>query len=69
MVGPKVQVSCRDGSDTPLCLRAEGLSLVVRGGRGHDLITMLVHSSSGGGSKLRLFLGLLLNLSNLLSLS
>lgn len=54
--------------DPPFSLRGESLGLVVAGGGGDDFVTMLVDSTSLGCSQLRLFLGLLLNLSDLLPL-
>lgn len=54
--------------DSPLSLRREGLGLVVRGGGGDDLVTVLVHGSGLCSSELRLLFSLFLNLSNLLAL-
>ena len=68
MVGSEVEVGSRDGSDTPFCLGRKCLPLVVAGCRDDDFITMDVSGACGGGSELRLFLGLLLNLCYLLTL-
>ena len=54
--------------DPPFSLRRESLGLVVAGGGGDYFVTMLVDSASLGCSELRLFLRLLLNLSDLLPL-
>lgn len=54
--------------DPPFSLRWESLGLIVAGGRGDNLITMLVDSASLCCSQLWLFLGLLLNFSYLLPL-
>lgn len=54
--------------DSPFSLRGEGLGLVVGGGGGDDLVTVLVDSSGLRGRELRLLLGLFLNLGNLLAL-
>ena len=68
MIGPQVQISSGYRSYTPLSLGRECLGLVV-GRCGHDdLITVDVGGSGGGSCKLRLFFGLLLDLSNLLPL-
>ena len=45
MVGPKVEISGRDGSHPPLSLAGEGVPLVVAGGARDDLVTVLVHRS------------------------
>ena len=68
MVGPEVEVGCRNGSHAPLSLRREGLALVVARCRDNDLVSVLVDRTRGGGGDLRLLLGLLLYLSNLLPL-
>ena len=68
MVCPKVQVGGRDGPHTPLRLRRERLRLVVGGGGHDDLVAVDVGGSRGGSRQLRLFLGLLLNLGDLLTL-
>ena len=68
MIGPQVQISSRYRSHTPLSLRGECLGLIV-GRCGHDdLITVDVGGSGGGSRQLRLFFGLLLDLSDLLPL-
>lgn len=54
--------------DPPLCLGGEGLGLVVGRGGGDDLVSVLVDGSGLRGRELRLLLGLLLNLGNLLAL-
>lgn len=54
--------------DSPFSLRGEGLGLIVGGGGGDDLVTVLVDSSRLCGCELRLLFSLLLNLGNLLAL-
>ena len=68
MVGPQVEISGRDSPHTPLRLGREGCSLVIAGGRHDDLVPVFVDGASGGGSQLRLFFGLFLDLCNLLPL-
>ena len=68
VVGTEVQVGRRDRTHTPLRLRRERLPLVVTGCCDDYLVAVLVDGACGGGCELRLFLGLLLDLSNLLSL-
>ena len=69
VVGAQVEIGGRYGAHTPLGLRREGGRLVVaRGGR-DDLVAVLVDRASGGGRELRLLLGLLLDLGDLLTLS
>lgn len=54
--------------DSPLGLRGEGLRLVVGGGGGDDLVSVLVDGAGLRGGELRLFFGLLFNLGDLLPL-
>ena len=54
--------------DPPFGLGGEGLRLVVGGGGGDDLVAVLVDGAGLGGGELGLFLGLLLDLSDLLAL-
>lgn len=61
-------VSTACSPDSPFCLGGEGLGLVVGRGGGDDLVSVLVDSSGLCGRELRLLLGLLLNLGNLLAL-
>lgn len=69
MVGTQVQVGGGNGTHSPLSLGGEGLRLVVAGGGGDDLIAVLVDGDGGRCCQLRLFLGLLLNLGDLLALA
>ena len=68
MVGSKVKVRGGDGSHSPLGLGGEGRSLVVGRRRDDDFIAVFVDGFGGCGSDLTLFLGLFLDLCNLLSL-
>jgi hypothetical protein len=52
VVGAEVEVGGADGSHPPLCLAGECVALVVAGGAGDDLVTVLVHRSCGGGGEL-----------------
>lgn len=68
VVGTQVQVGGGNGTHSPLSLGGEGLRLVVAGGGGDDLVAVLVDGDGGCCRQLRLFLGLLLNLGDLLAL-
>ena len=46
MVGSEMEVGGRDGTNSPLRLGGEGLSLVVGCGRCDNLISVLVHCTS-----------------------
>lgn len=65
---PSLPPGFRHPPDPPLGLGGEGLGLVVAGGRGDDLIAVLVDRPRLGCCQLALFLGLLLDLCNLLTL-
>ena len=52
MVGPKVEVGGGDGSHPPLGLAGKGVALVVGGGAGDDLVTVLVHRPCRGRRQL-----------------
>ena len=68
VVGPQVEVGGGDGSHPPLRLGGESLPLIVGGCRDNYLVPMFVGGAGGGCCQLRLLLGLLLDLCNLLSL-
>ena len=68
MVGAKVEVGGGYRTHSPLGLRGEGLPLVVTGGSDDNLVAVFVDGACGGGCELRLFLGLLLDLCDLLAL-
>ena len=68
VIGSQVQVGGRDGSHAPLGFRRERGRFVVAGGGRDDLVAVFVDGSRGGSRQLRLFLGLLLDLSDLLTL-
>jgi len=68
VVGTEVEVGGRDGTDSPLRLRCEGLRLVIACRRCDDLVSVLVHSTSRCSGQLWLLLCLFLDLGNLLPL-
>ena len=68
MIGPQVQISSRYCPHTPLGLGRERLRLVVGSSGNDDLVSVDIGGAGGGSCELRLFLGLLLNLSYLLPL-
>jgi len=68
MIRSEVEVGSRNSSDSPFGFGAECLRLIIRRGARDDFITMLVNGSRCCRCQLRLFLGLLLDFDNLLSL-
>ena len=68
MAGSQVKVGGRNGTNTPVGLGGECGSLIVGGGGRDDLVAVNVYGSRCRCRQLRLFFGLLLNLSNLLTL-
>lgn len=69
MIGPEMQVRSGDRSHPPFRLRAERLCFVVGSSRGDDFVAVFVHRSSSGRGELRLLFRLLLDFSDLLTLS
>lgn len=69
MVGSQMKVCRRYGSNSPFRFGCERWCLVITGGGCDDLVSMLVDRSCRCCCELWLFLGLLLNLCNLNSLS
>lgn len=68
VIGSQVEVGGRDCPHTPLRSRRESRPLIVAGGSDDDLVPVFVDGACGGGRQLALFLGLLLDLCDLLPL-
>ena len=68
MIRPEMQIRRRDRSDSPLCLRRERRGLVVTRSRGDDFVAVFVDGARRRRGQLRVFLGLFLDLGDLLAL-